>query len=40
MDINFRIATIHDSDVIGSSVVDLTEEICKLTKATHFDIDL
>jgi GNAT superfamily N-acetyltransferase len=40
MKINFRVATIKDSEIIGSLVVDLTTEICKLTKAKHFNIDL
>lgn len=40
MEINFRVATIEDSEIIGSLVVELTTEICELTKAQHFDIDL
>lgn len=40
MHINFREATLKDSDVIGSLVVKLTSEISELTKAQHFDIDL
>jgi GNAT superfamily N-acetyltransferase len=40
MEINFRVATIKDSEIIGSLVVDLTAEICELTKAQHFEIDL
>jgi ribosomal protein S18 acetylase RimI-like enzyme len=40
MQITFRIATVDDSDLIGSLVVDLTNEICELTNTTHFDIDL
>lgn len=40
MEINFRVATINDSKIIGSLVVDLTTEICELTKTQHFDIDL
>ena len=40
MEINFRVATIQDSEIIGSLVVELTTEICELTKAQHFDIDL
>jgi len=40
MEINFRVATFKDSEIIGSLVVDLTTEISELTKAQHFDIDL
>lgn len=40
MEINFRIATEHDADLIGSLVMDLTTEICELTNTAHFDIDL
>ncbi|MCI2283952.1 GNAT family N-acetyltransferase [Colwellia sp. MSW7] len=40
MQINFKVAKLEDSEVIGSLVVDLTNEICKLTKAQHFDISL
>jgi len=40
MKINFRKATLTDSEIIGSMVVELTTEICELTKAQHFDIDL
>ena len=40
MNINFREATLKDSELIGSLVVELTTEICELTKAQHFDIDL
>ncbi|PKG84286.1 GNAT family N-acetyltransferase [Colwellia sp. 75C3] len=40
MNINFREATLKDSELIGSLVVELTAEICALTKAQHFDIDL
>ncbi len=40
MEINFRIATVKDSKIIGSLVVDLTTEISEVTKAQHFDIDL
>ena len=40
MYINFREATLKDSEIIGSLVVDLTTEICELTKTQHFDIDL
>ena len=40
MNIEFRGATPNDSEYIGSLVVKLTNEICVLTKAQHFDIDL
>ena len=40
MHINFREATLIDSELIGSLVVELTTEICALTKSQHFDIDL
>ena len=40
MHINFKIAKLEDSKTIGSLVVDLTNEICELTKAQHFDINL
>jgi GNAT superfamily N-acetyltransferase len=40
MEIKFREATVQDSEIIGSLVVDLTTEICELTNAKHFDIDL
>ena len=40
MNINFRESTLKDSELIGSLVVELTTEICELTKAQHFDIDL
>jgi GNAT superfamily N-acetyltransferase len=40
MKINFKVATLEDSKAIGSFVVDLTNEICALTKAQHFDINL
>lgn len=40
MEIKFREATVQDSEIIGSLVVDLTTEICELTSAKHFDIDL
>lgn len=39
MNINFRKATLNDSETIGSLVVELTTEICALTKTQHFDID-
>lgn len=40
MEIKFREATVQDSEIIGSLVVELTTEICELTHAKHFDIDL
>jgi GNAT superfamily N-acetyltransferase len=40
MNINFREATLKDSELIASFVVELTSEICELTKTQHFDIDL
>jgi len=40
MNINFRKATCEDSVLIGTLVVELTNEISKLTNVQHFDIDL
>ena len=40
MTIEFRVATEADAEVIGSLVLQLTEEICHRTNAKHFDIDL
>ncbi len=40
MDINFSVAKVEDSEIIAALVVELTTEICQLTKAQHFDIDL
>ncbi len=40
MDIGFRGATVDDSDVIGSMVMRLTEEISGRTASRHFNIDL
>jgi GNAT superfamily N-acetyltransferase len=40
MNINFGEATLKDSELIGCLVVELTTEICALTKVQHFDIDL
>lgn len=40
MNIYFRKATSNDSECIGELVVQLTSEICELTNAKHFDIDL
>jgi len=40
MNINFREATIEDSEIIGRLVIDLTTEICELTNTQHFDINL
>ena len=40
MQINFKVAKLEDSEAIGSLVVELTNEICELTKAQHFNINL
>lgn len=40
MKLEFIQATTDHAEVIGSLVVQLTQEICDLTKARHFDIDL
>ena len=40
MEINFQLATSNDSETVSSLVVELTTEICELTKTQHFDIDL
>jgi len=40
MQINFKAAKLEDSEAIGSLVVELTNEICELTKAQHFNINL
>ena len=40
MNISFRVATVNDVEIIAAWVVDLTSEICALTHAQHFDIDL
>ena len=40
MNIDFRKATSNDAECIGKLVVKLTSEICELTAAQHFDIDL
>jgi GNAT superfamily N-acetyltransferase len=40
MNINFREATLNDCEMIGTLVVELTNEICELTNAQYFDIDL
>jgi len=40
MQISFKVAKLEDSEAIGSLVVDLTNEICELTKAQHFAINL
>jgi GNAT superfamily N-acetyltransferase len=40
MQIIFKVAKLEDSNIIGSLVTDLTNEICELTKARHFDISL
>jgi GNAT superfamily N-acetyltransferase len=40
MQIKFKVAKLEDSETIGYMVISLTNEICKLTKAKHFDINL
>ena len=40
MQVNFKKAKLEDAKTIGSLVVDLTNEICKLTKTQHFNINL
>jgi len=40
MEINFRVATSKDSELIAALVLELTTEICELTKAKHFDLNL
>lgn len=40
MNVEFREATLSDSECIGQLVVKLTSEICELTNAQHFDINL
>jgi GNAT superfamily N-acetyltransferase len=40
MIIDFKVAKLEDSKAIGSLIVDLTSEICELTKAQHFKISL
>lgn len=40
MNINFRKASFDDAEIIGTLVVELTNEICELTNVKHFDIDL
>lgn len=40
MNIKFINATPNDSELIASLVIELTSEICRLTNAQHFDIDL
>jgi len=40
MKINFREATLKDSEIIASMVVELTREICVLTNESYFDLDL
>jgi GNAT superfamily N-acetyltransferase len=39
MNISFRKATVNDSEMVASLVVELTTEICHLTHTTHFDIN-
>lgn len=40
MNLKFTHATPAQSEIIGSLVVKLTQEICDLTHLQHFDIDL
>lgn len=40
MQINFKVAKVEDSKTIGSLVLELTNEICELTNAQHFNINL
>ena len=40
MNINVREATFKGSEIIGSLVVELTNELSELTNPEHFDIDL
>lgn len=40
MKLEFTQATPDQSEIIGSLVVQLTQEICELTNVQHFDIDL
>jgi GNAT superfamily N-acetyltransferase len=40
MNIHFQEATLNDAETIGSLVVELTNEISKLTNVKHFDINL
>ncbi len=40
MDIKFRAASVDDSEIIASLVIALTTEICEVTNAKHFDINL
>ena len=40
MKLEFIQATPDQSEVIGSLVIQLTQEICELTHVQHFDIDL
>jgi GNAT superfamily N-acetyltransferase len=40
MQIKFKVAKLEDSEAIGAMVISLTNEICKLTKAKHFDINI
>ncbi|MBQ4837158.1 MULTISPECIES: GNAT family N-acetyltransferase [Pseudoalteromonas] len=40
MDISFKVATREDCEIIAEMVVQLTTEICQLTRAQHFEIDL
>ena len=40
MKLEFTKATPDKAEIIGSLVVQLTQEICERTHAQHFDIDL
>ncbi len=40
MKLEFRQATPDNAEIIGSLVVQLTQEICERTNAQHFSIDL
>ncbi|PCJ31945.1 MAG: GNAT family N-acetyltransferase [Gammaproteobacteria bacterium] len=40
MKLKFIEATLNDSELIGSLVIQLTTEICELTHVKHFNIDL
>jgi|TARA_B110000211_G_scaffold231961_1_gene294637 GNAT superfamily N-acetyltransferase len=40
MSIVFKIAVVDDSEIIGSLVTKLTDEICVRTNSNHFDIDI
>lgn len=40
MNIHFKEATLNDCEIIADFVIELTDEICQLTNAKHFNIDL